>query len=284
MVAYASSLDQIGPIATSVKDVALTMEAIGVHDPKDATSFLKHAENYALDIEGLRGKKIGVPYRFLEKLDPELRHHFDTALKTLESLGAQVVEVNLDILHYAVATYYIIATAEAAANLARFDGVRYGRRSPNAKSLQEVYELSRQEGFGSEVKKRIILGTYVLSSSYQNTFYAQATKVRFKIIEEFEKAFQVCDVVATPTAPNTAFLLDAEHDPLYLYLNDVYTTGVNLGRLPAISIPCGFSKEEKPIGLQLIGPRKVDPFICQVAHAFQNVTAYHKAMPKRFNE
>lgn len=285
LVAFGSSLDQIGPMTTCVEDAALMMSILGTHDPKDATSLSLHSEEYLFpSAEEFKGKKIGIPYQFLQNLDPEVKEHFDRSIKTLESLGHEIIEVNLDILNYAIATYYIIATAEAAANLARFDGVRYGKRSSNAKSLKDLYELSREEGFGSEVKKRIILGTYVLSSSYQDAFYTQATKVRFKIMEEFEKAFKSCDVIATPTAPGTAFLLDAEHDPLDLYLQDVFTTGVNLARLPAISVPCGFSRNNKPLGLQLIGSRKEDMFVCQFGHAFQSNTNYHQAIPKRYDE
>ncbi len=284
LVAFASSLDQIGPLATTTDDIALAMEVIGQHDSHDATSLSIHPEDYSARLHNpIKGKKIGIPRQFLEDLDPEMKELFFHSLDLLKKEGCEIVDVDLNILKYSVATYYIIATAEAATNLARFDGIRYGVRQPG-ETLEQVYSLSRQAGFGPEVKRRILLGTYVLSSGYQDAYYKQAAKVRVKIIEEFNRAFQRCDVIATPVSPFAAFRRGAIHDPIQMYLQDIYTIGVNLAYLPAITTPCGFNRENKPLGLQLIGARREDTLVCQLAAAFEKVSGYTQRIPTLFDK
>lgn len=285
LVAFGSSLDQIGPIATTAEDVALIMEVIGKHDDKDATSLPIHQDDYTnLLSSDFHGKKIGVPRDFLHHLAEETKEQFHNSLEVLKSLGCTLVDVNLNSLEYSVATYYIIATAEASTNLARFDGIRYGVRSKTAKTLDQVYELSKQEGFGKEVKKRILLGTYVLSSGFQDAYYKQATKVRLKIVDEFNKAFETCDLIATPVSPICAFKIGDIQDPLQMYLQDIYTIGVNLAHLPAISVPCGFSQDQKPYGFQFIGPRRSDPLVCQAAHTFSKKVSSTLQIPPLFDK
>lgn len=284
LVAFGSSLDQIGPIATTTEDIGMIMEVLGHHDPHDATSLTMHGEDYLSAFGSpLKGKKIGVPWLFLEDLQEEAKKNFLEALDVMRGLGCEIVDVDLNILKYAVATYYIIATAEASTNLARFDGIRYGVRSKRAETLDQIYDYSRTEGFGAEVKKRIFLGTYVLSAGYQEAYYKQAAKVRVKIIEEFNRAFEQCDVIATPVSPSVAFLKGAIQDPLEMYLQDVYTIGVNLARLPAISVPSGFNREKKPFGLQLIGARREDTLVCRLAHAYEKIAPYGLEIPPEFD-
>jgi aspartyl-tRNA(Asn)/glutamyl-tRNA(Gln) amidotransferase subunit A len=284
LVAFGSSLDQIGPIAATVEDIGMVMEVLGQHDPHDATTLPIHSEDYcSLLNTPIKGKKIGVPWLFLEDLKGEVKERFLEALEVMKSLGCEIVDIDLNVLKYAVATYYIIATAEASTNLARFDGIRYGVRSQKAQTLDQIYDYSRTEGFGSEVKKRIFLGTYVLSAGYQEAYYKQAAKVRVKIIDEFNKAFEICDLIATPVSPTVAFTKGAIRDPLEMYLQDIYTIGVNLARLPAISIPCGFDREKKPFGFQLIGAKRDDVFICRMASAYEKVTSYGSEIPEQFN-
>lgn len=284
LVAFGSSLDQIGPIAYSSKDIGLIMEVIGQHDPHDATTYPGHPDDY-LSVIGadIKGKKIGVPWNFLEDLNSEPKRLFLDSLEILKHLGCEIVDVDLNILKYSLATYYIIATAEASTNLARFDGVRYGVRSERAQTLDQVYDYSRTEGFGSEVKKRIFLGTYVLSSGYQDAYYKQATKVRVKIIDAFNKAFELCDAIASPVSPIAAFQKGTIRDPLQMYLQDIYTIGVNLARLPAISVPCGFNQDKKPFGLQFIGAKRDDPFLCGLAYAYERATPYSQEIPPQFD-
>lgn len=284
LVAFGSSLDQIGPIATSTEDVGMIMEVMGAHDPHDATSLPTHAEDYLSAFSpDLKGKRIGVPWKFLEGLHPEAKEQFMQSLEVMKSLGCEVVDINLNSLKYAIATYYIIATAEASTNLARFDGIRYGVRSPGAETLEQVYDLSRTQGFGPEVRKRIFLGTYVLSAGYQDAYYKQAAKVRVKIIDEFNRAYEACDLIATPVSPIPTFPAGAIHDPLEMYLQDIYTIGVNLARLPAISVPCGFNKEKKPFGFQLIGAKREDVLVCRAAYAFEKATSYATEIPPEFD-
>lgn len=280
LVAFGSSLDQIGPFANTVEDAALIMEVIGQHCEKDSTSIPEPSDDYlsALPTD-LKGKKIGVPWKFLEGLEEEPRKAFDEALETLKKLGATIVDVDLDILKYSIAVYYILATAEASTNLARFDGVKYGVRSPKAKTLSEVYDLSKEEGFGPEVKRRILLGTYVLASGYQNAYYKKAQKVRTLIIDRFRAAFKECDLVATPVSPSAAFEMDSIKDPAKMYLEDIYTIGANLGGLPAVSIPDGLTTDGKPFGLQLMGPQKGDVSVLHAAHAFEQATNHHNVHP-----
>ncbi|EFB41840.1 hypothetical protein pah_c022o138 [Parachlamydia acanthamoebae str. Hall's coccus] len=281
LVAYGSSLDQIGPITTNTADAALIMEVLGQHCTKDSTSLSSATEDYLHHFDGnVKGMKIGVPRQFLEGLSAEPKEIFETSLAVFKDLGAEIVDVDLDILKYSLAVYYILATAEASTNLARFDGIRYGHRSAKAQTLDEVYELSKEEGFGSEVKRRIILGTYVLSAGFQDAYYRKAQKVRTLMLQKFKEAFQLCDLVATPVCPCAAFEAGAIKTPLEMYLEDIYTISSNLAGVPAISIPSGFTQDHKPLGLQLIGPQKHDVAVLHAANAFERVTNYHSFIPE----
>ncbi|MBA3239497.1 MAG: Asp-tRNA(Asn)/Glu-tRNA(Gln) amidotransferase subunit GatA [Parachlamydiaceae bacterium] len=281
LVAFASSLDQIGPLATCTEDAALVMEVIGKNCENDSTSLRIPQDSYNLSPlqESVQGLKIGIPRQFLEGLNPESSKLFERSLAALEAFGAKLVTVDLSILNSSIAVYYILATAEASTNLARFDGIRYGVRSPNAKTLNEVYSLTKEEGFGSEVKRRILLGTFVLSSGFQDAYYRKAQKVRTLIIQRYKEAFAVCDLIATPVSPIPAFEIGEIKDPLQMYLADMYTIGVNLAGLPAISIPQGFTTDNKPVGLQLIGPQTHDVRVFQVAHVLEQATSYHTQAP-----
>jgi aspartyl-tRNA(Asn)/glutamyl-tRNA(Gln) amidotransferase subunit A len=283
LVAFASSLDQIGPLTHNVADAALTMEVLGRHCAHDSTSLDSKPEDYLKKMHGdIRGCTVGVPSSFLEQLTNGAKGKFNEAIETLKGLGAKVVDIDLDLLKYSVAVYYILSTAEASTNLARFDGVRYGRRSPRATTLEEVYDFSKQEGFGPEVKKRILLGTYVLSSGYQDAFYRKAQKVRALIIQKFKSAFEKCQIIAMPTCPSATFPIGAIQDPLQMYLQDIFTIAANLAGLPAISIPCGFSEENRPLGLQLLGPQMHDARVLQFAHAFEKATNFSQHIPPLF--
>lgn len=285
LVAFASSLDQIGPLTTTVADAALTMEVLGKHCPYDSTSIDLPEQPYLthLDLD-VRGRKIGIPYRFLEELEASTRENFFAALDVYKNLGATLVDIDLSILKYSIAVYYILATAEASTNLARFDGIRYGNRSLRATTLEEVYDFSKQEGFGPEVKKRILLGTYVLSSGYQDAYYRKAQKVRTLTIEHYKKAFATCDIVAMPCSPFTTFQLGEIQDPLQMYLQDIYTISANLAGLPAISLPSGFDHRRRPFGLQLIGPQMHDAQVLAWAHAFEQATSHHQSIPPFVDE
>jgi aspartyl-tRNA(Asn)/glutamyl-tRNA(Gln) amidotransferase subunit A len=283
LVAFGSSLDQIGPLATNTEDAALVMEAIGKHCPRDSTSLPIDPEPYlekTTRSSNLQGMKIGIPWSFLEELADKPREIFGQAAEELKNLGAEIVDVDLNLLKYSIAVYYILATAEASTNLARFDGVKYGVRSEKAKTLDEVYDISKDEGYGPEVKRRIMLGTFVLSSGYQDAYYKQAQKVRTLIIEQFGEAFKKCDVIALPVSPSGAIEIGAIKDPLQMYLEDIYTIAANLAGVPAISIPCGFIEENIPYGLQIIGPQKEDVRVFQTARAFEQKTDFHKAQPE----
>jgi aspartyl-tRNA(Asn)/glutamyl-tRNA(Gln) amidotransferase subunit A len=281
LVAFGSSLDQIGPFATSVSDIALVMEVLGRHCERDSTSIdappEEHLKNLSPTVKGMR---IGVPWQFLEQLSPEPKKLFKESLEVLKKQGAELVDIDLDILKYSIAVYYILATAEASTNLARFDGIRYGLRSEKAKNLDEVYELSKEEGFGNEVKRRILLGTYVLSAGYQDAYYKKAQKVRTLMIRRFKEAFKQCDLVAMPVAPSATFEIGSIKDPLQMYLEDIYTIPSNLAGLPSISIPNGFTHDNKPVGLQLIGPQKCEKRVFQAAYAYEQATSFHKALPE----
>lgn len=281
LVAFGSSLDQIGPFATSVADIALIMEVIGRHCERDSTSIPLPPENLLNTLSASpKGMRIGVPWEFLEQLAPEPKKIFNHSLDVLKGLGAQIVDIDLSIQKYSIPVYYIIATAEASTNLARFDGVRYGLRSSQAKTLDEVYELSKEEGFGYEVKRRILLGTYVLSAGYQDAYYKKAQKVRTLMIKSYKEAFQRCDLVAMPVSPFAAFEIGSIKDPVQMYLEDIYTISSNLTGLPSISIPGGFTQDRKPVGLQLIGPQKCEGKVLQASYAYEQATDYHKAMPE----
>jgi aspartyl-tRNA(Asn)/glutamyl-tRNA(Gln) amidotransferase subunit A len=284
LVAFGSSLDQIGPLATSVADAALAMEVIGRHCPHDSTSLPLPPESYldTLDHANLSELKFGVPWHFLESLAPEPRANFSKALETFKNLGASIIDIDLDLCKYAIAVYYILATAEASTNLARFDSIRYGERSKKAKTLDDVYDLSREEGFGAEVKQRIMLGTYVLSAGYQDAYYKKAQKVRTLLIQAFQQAFDRCDAVLLPVSPSTAFPLHSIHDPIQMYLQDIFTTPANLAGLPAISVPSGFDNQNLPFGLQIIGPPMHDVCVMQYAHAYEKATLYTRKIPPAF--
>lgn len=285
LVAFGSSLDQIGPMTSCAADTALLMEVLGRHCEKDSTSIPQGPQDYLSKLDGvIKGMKIGVPWQFLEGLSPEIKQLFMKSLDVLKSLGAVIIDIDLSILNTSIPVYYILATAEASTNLARFDGIRYGERSPQAHTLDEVYDLSKEEGFGPEVKRRILLGTYVLSAGYQDAYYKKAQKVRTLIIASYKSAFEKCDLIATPVAPSTAFEHEAIKDPLQMYLEDIYTLGANLGGVPAISVPAGFSHDNKPFGLQLTGPQMKDVEVVRAAHAFEKAIASHTAIPPLFNQ
>lgn len=285
LVAYGSSLDQIGPLANNTTDIALLMEILGRKCERDSTSIQEGPDDYFAELgTSVKGMKIGVPWQFLEDLAEEPKAIFQRSIESLKSLGAEIVDVDLSILKYSIAVYYILATAEASTNLARFDGIRYGQRSPQARTLDEVYDFSKEEGFGPEVKRRILLGTYVLSAGYQDAYYRKAQKVRTLIIQSYREAFQKCDLIATPVSPFAAFEVGAIQDPLQMYLQDIYTIAINLAGLPAISLPNGFSQDGKPTGLQLIGPQKADRRVIKVAHALEQVTSYHQEIPEFVKE
>lgn len=279
LVAFGSSLDQIGPFAHSSRDIGLLMEVMGQHDERDATSLTTPPDTYTFNGD-MKGLRVGVPYSFLEGLDPKIRANLDASLEVMKGLGATLVDVNLDVLKHSVAVYYILATAEASTNLARFDGVRYGVRSPDAMTLAEVYDLSKAAGFGPEVKRRILLGTYVLSAGYQDAYYKKAQRVRTLVIRSFKQVFEQCDVVATPTSPTAAFKIGAKREPLEEYLSDVYTIGANLAGLPGMSVPCGFTDDGLPLGLQLLGPQQADVHVVQMGHAFEQATRYNEKVPQ----
>ena len=257
LAAFASSLDQIGPFARCVKDAAILLEAVAGHDPKDSTSVDCEIPDYAsnISLEAFKGAKIGIPKEYFGAgIDPEVKAIVEKAIADCASQGAEIVEISLPHTDLAIPVYYIIATAEASSNLARYDGWRYTRRSPDTTDAIDIYYKSRAEGFGEEVKRRIILGSYVLSSGYYDAYYLRAQKVRTLIRRDFEAAFEKVDVIMTPTSPTTAFKIgEKTSDPLSMYLSDICTINVNLAGLPGISVPCGFSDAGLPVGLQMIG-------------------------------
>ena len=277
LVAFASSLDQIGPITKDVKDCATLLSLIAGHDEKDTTSYNIEQKDYTLALKNnIKGLKIGVPKEFFgEGIDEEVKASLNQAIEKYKELGAIIEETSLDIAQYALATYYIIACAEASSNLGRFDGIRYGYRSKNYESLKELFVNSRSEGFGSEVKRRIILGTYVLSSGYYDAYYKKAQKVRTLVKKEFEKAFEKYDVLLTPTSPVTAFKIgEKTENPLEMYLSDICTVSVNIAGVPAISIPCGVDSQGLPIGMQLIGKTFGEETILNAAYTFEQATEF----------
>ena len=283
LVAFASSLDQIGPITKSVADAATLMNVIGGKDGQDSTSADVPLPDFtqALD-QDINGMKLGIPKEyFTGGMQPEVEKSVQEGIRTLESLGMQTVEVSLPHLKYAVAAYYIIACAEASTNLSRYDGVKYGYRSSNSDNLVNMYENTREEGFGEEVKRRIILGTFVLSSGYYDAYYLKGQQVRTLIKQDFENALEKCDVIAAPVTPYPAFKLGEKlDDPLQMYLADIYTISANLAGIPAMSIPCGFvGKENLPIGLQLMGKHFDEANLIAVGHKFQQATDFHTQQP-----
>ena len=274
LVAFASSLDQIGPITKAVTDAALLLDLIAGHDERDTTSYDIPKKDYTKSLnKDIKGLKIGIPKEYFgEGINPEVKEKIDEAIKMYQNLGAEVEEFSLDIAKYALATYYIIACAEASSNLGRFDGIRYGYRTSNYSDLKELYRNSRSEGFGPEVKRRIILGTYVLSSGYYDAYYKKAQQVRTLVKKEFDKAFEKYDVLLTPTSPTVAFEIGTRsNNPLEMYLADICTVSVNIAGLPGISIPCGVNSENMPIGLQLIGNKFEEEKILNAAYALEQV-------------
>jgi aspartyl-tRNA(Asn)/glutamyl-tRNA(Gln) amidotransferase subunit A len=286
LVAFASSLDQIGPLTKTVHDSALLMNAIAGHDSRDSTSLDAPVPDYTKDLgRDLKGIRIGLPKEYMiEGVDAGVKSAVMTAVKQLGSLGAEIVEVSLPHTDYAISVYYILATAEASANLARFDGVRYGHRAEKVSSLLDHYARTRAEGFGPEVKRRIILGTYVLSSGYYDAYYLRAQKVRELIRQDFVRAFEKVEALVSPTSPSPAFKLgEKTTDPLQMYLADIFTNAANLAGICGISVPCGFAEPESgkklPIGLQLLGKALDEARIFQIAHAYEQSTDWHKARP-----
>jgi aspartyl-tRNA(Asn)/glutamyl-tRNA(Gln) amidotransferase subunit A len=282
LLAFASSLDQIGPIATNVADAAACLSVIAGHDPRDATSSTASVDDYAATLTGdVRGLRIGVTRSlFGEGLDADVLAACDWSLELLRDAGATLVDVDLPHSSHAIAVYYLVAMAEASSNLSRYDGVRYGYRAAGASSLGEMYDRTRDEGFGPEVKRRIILGTYVLSSGYYDAYYLKAQQVRTLIRQDYERAFASVDVIAMPTSPTAAFKLgDRTEDPLQMYLSDVFTVGVNLAGLPAVSVPCGFTAARLPIGLQFIGRAMGEVTILKVADALERATTFGRELP-----
>ena len=282
IIAFASSMDQVGPITKDVRDCALMLEAIAGHDPADSTSTDRSVPRYSDALTGdVKGLRLGVPKEyFISGIAPEVEHAVRDAIRLLETNGAVVEEISLPHTEYAVAVYYIVATAEASSNLARYDGMRFGHRA-GAKDLLETYMLSREEGFGPEVKRRIMLGTYALSAGYYDAYYLKAQGVRALIKQNFDAAFQRCDAIITPTAPSTAFKIGEKiEDPLQMYLSDIYTISVNLAGLPALSLPCGFDGDGMPIGLQIIGKHFDEATVLRLAYAYEQATEWHKRKPR----
>ena len=283
LVAFASSLDQAGPLTKTVRDAALIMNAIAGHDPQDSTCLNEPVPDYTAALgRDLRGVRLGLPKEYMiEGIEPQVKSAIDAAIAQFETLGAEIVDVSLPQTDYAIAVYYILATAEASANLARFDGVRYGHRAENPKDLLDHYGRTREEGFGPEVKRRIILGTYVLSSGYYDAYYLRAQKVRELIRQDFAKAFEKVDVLISPTSPVPAFKLgERMDDPLQMYLADIFTSPANLAGICGISVPCGFAETDGrrlPVGLQLLGKAFDEGRILQIAHAYEQSTDWHKA-------
>ena len=283
LVAFASSLDQIGPITKDVTDTALLMNVISGHDVRDSTSADIPTPDFTQALKkDVKGMKIGLPKEyFIEGMDPEVEKAVKDAVKTLEGLGATIVEVSLPHTDYAVATYYILATSEASSNLARYDGVKYGFRASGAKDLLDMYMKSRSRGFGPEVKRRIMLGTYALSAGYYDAYYKKCQQVRTLIKRDFDEAFKTVDIIATPTAPTAAFKIgEKSSDPLQMYLSDIFTISVNLAGIPGISIPCGFTRLNLPIGLQLLGRHFDEESIIHAAYAYEQATDWHKKRAK----
>jgi aspartyl-tRNA(Asn)/glutamyl-tRNA(Gln) amidotransferase subunit A len=277
LIAYASSLDQIGPFARTVSDAAVCLDAISGPDPRDGTAAAVAAPGFASALTGeIRGIRVGVPRSWLrEGVDPDVSSAFETSLAALEQLGATVHDVELPHSRVAIPTYYLVATAEASSNLARYDGVRYGFRVPDARSIDDMYDRTRDAGFGAEVKRRIMLGTYVLSAGYYDAYYVKAQQVRTLIRRDFDEAFTTADVIAMPTTPTAAFKLGAlNNDPLQMYLADIFTVSAPLAGLPALSLPCGLTRERLPIGLQLIGRAWDEATILRVADAYERTQPF----------
>ena len=283
LVAYASSLDQIGTLTLNAEDAACMMPFIAGHDSKDSTSANIPTPNYLSELSGnIKGKKIGVPKEyFIDGIDKQVETSVKKAIDKFSELGAKIVGISLPNTEYAIAAYYIVATAEASSNLARYDGIHYGKRATDIKNLSDVYTKTRGEFFGKEVKRRIMLGTYVLSSGYYDAYYLKGLKVRTLIKKDFETAFEKVDAIITPTCPTPAFKIgEKSTDPLQMYLSDIFTVSVNLSGLPAISLPCGFSETNLPIGLQLIAKPFDESTLLNFGYTYQQATDFHKKRPR----
>jgi aspartyl-tRNA(Asn)/glutamyl-tRNA(Gln) amidotransferase subunit A len=284
MVAFASSLDQAGPMTQTAEDAAVLLNVMAGFDPRDSTSVDKDVEDYTLNLnQSLDGLRIGLPKEyFTADLESGIAELIDTAVKSYAALGAKIIPISLPNSPLAVPTYYVLASAECSSNLSRYDGVRYGYRCENPRDLLDMYKRSRGEGFGAEVKRRILIGTYVLSTGYYDAYYLKAQKVRQLISQDFKKAFETVDVIMGPTSPTVAFPLGAKtEDPVTMYLSDIYTIAVNLAGLPGISIPVGFH-EEKPVGMQIIGPYFTESRLLNVAHQYQKIHDWHRRIPQEF--
>ena len=284
MIAFASSLDQAGPLAKSAEDCALMLGAMAGFDTADSTSVDAPVPDYTATLgEPMKGRKLGLPKEFLsDAVDPETREATDNALAAYRNMGAEIVEISLPNMHLSVPTYYVVAPAEASSNLARYDGVRYGHRAEGVENLEDLYKRSRGEGFGAEVQRRIMVGTYVLSAGYYDAYYLKAQQVRRLISDDFVKAFEQVDAIIGPTTTGPAFAIgELVDDPVQMYLNDIFTIAANLAGLPALSMPAGFSGG-KPVGVQLIGKVFDEAGILNAAHQFQQVTDFHRAMPEGY--
>jgi aspartyl-tRNA(Asn)/glutamyl-tRNA(Gln) amidotransferase subunit A len=281
LIAFASSLDQVGPFAKDVLDAALMLQAVAGHDPMDSTSAAIPVPDYAAELDGgVRGLRIGIPAEyFIEGLDAEVEAAVRAAVETLEGLGAKTESVSLPHTEYGLAAYYLIAPAECSSNLARYDGVKYGLRVPGARDLIDMYSRTRGAGFGTEVKRRVMLGTYALSAGYYDAYYGKAQKVRTLVQRDFQKAFERVDVIVAPTTPSVAFKMGERADPLSMYLNDVFTIPVNLAGLPGLSVPAGFTKSGLPIGLQVIGKAFDEATLLRTAKAYEAATRWHERKP-----
>ena len=287
LVAFASSLDQIGPITKDVEDAAILLNIIAGHDEKDTTSYDIPKKDYTKALKNdVKGLKIGIPKEYFgEGINKEVKKKLEESIEIYKKLGAEVEEFSLDIADYALATYYIIACAEASSNLGRFDGIRYGHRTENYTNLRELFRNSRSEGFGSEVKRRIILGTYVLSSGYYDAYYKKAQQVRTLVKKEFDKAFEKYDILLTPTSPNVAFEIGTKsNNPLEMYLADICTVSVNIAGLPGISIPCGVNSDNMPIGMQLIGNKFEEEKILNAAYTFEQEYKFREKYKPNFSK
>jgi len=287
LIAFASSLDQIGPVTRNVTDCARMLEVIAGYDERDSTSVDRKVPRFSESLSGgVKGMKIGIPKEyFTEGIDPGVKERVEEAIEVYRGLGADTVDISLPHTRYAVSCYYIIAPAEASSNLARYDGVHYGHRSKDASDLIRMYTASRNEGFGQEAKRRILLGTYSLSSGYYEAYYLKALKVRTRIADDFREAFKACDCVLTPTSPTTAFRIgERADDPLKMYLSDVFTIPANMAGLPAVSIPCGTGENDMPVGLQLMAGPFEEEVILRAAYAFESNTGHHKRVPVMLRE
>jgi aspartyl-tRNA(Asn)/glutamyl-tRNA(Gln) amidotransferase subunit A len=281
LVAFASSLDQAGPIARTAADLAVLLDGMAGFDERDSTSVQREKEKYALQID-LKGLRIGLPREyFTDGLQAEVRAAVDAAVAWFKSQGAKIIELELPHTKVGVAAYYVIAPAEASSNLSRFDGVRYGHRAKEYNDLVDMYCRTRAEGFGAEVKRRILVGTYVLSHGYYDAYYLHAQKIRRLIAQDFTRAFEKCDLILGPTAPTTAYELGAKsEDPVQMYLGDIFTIPAPLAGLPALSIPCGFDAKGLPVGLQLTGRHFAEGQLLAAAHRYQQATDWHARVPK----